>query len=280
MKQYLRPEQSRYNKYSIGQHFFGFFHKIELPLTTILCLIFIVMSKSNSGLTNGISNVIYNTSIPILRTLSYPFTTTASLIFDFQELVNAKKKNKILKEENQSLQKILIESVYIKNENKELKEVLRFVTPRSTNYMMVQVIGKSYGLFNHNLTIRHYDEGQIKDGSIAIFKKSVVGRVVRSFNDEAKVMLLTDAKSRIPVISGSSRNRGILAGYNSDLMEIKYLAKNHAIAEGELIFTSSDGDQIPPGILAGVVTKVKAGKVYVKIAEDIANVDHLTILQY
>lgn len=280
MKQYLRPEKSKFNKYSIGKHFVGFFQKIELVLVTTLCLILIVMSKSNSGFTNGISNVIYNTSIPVLKTLSYPFTTTATLILDFQELVSAKKKNKILKEENQILQKILIESVYIKNENRELREVLRFVTPRSTNYMMVQVVGRSYGLFNHNLTIRHYDGNQIKDGSIAIFKKSVVGRVIQSFDDEARVMLLTDAKSRIPVISGNSRSRGILAGYNSYLMEMKYLSKNHTITEGELIFTSSDGDQIPPGILAGIVTKVKSGKVYVKIAEDITNIDQLTILQY
>ncbi len=91
---------------------------------------------------------------------------------------------------------------------------------------------------------------------------------------------MTDYRSRIPVISSNSRNRGILTGKNSQIMEIKYLSKNHNIAEGELIFTSSDGDQIPPGILVGKVVNVKGVRVFVKMVEDVNDIDQLTIIQY
>lgn len=280
MKQYLRPEKSNFNKYSIGAHFIAFLNKIELTFLIILSLIFISMSRSDHALTKYISNTIFNISMPVVNILSYPFKTTYDLILDFQDLVNAKEQNILLKEENEQLRGILVDSIYIKNENEELKRILKFVVPKSTNYMTVQIIGRSYGLFNHNFTVKHDQDAVVKDGSIVVYKKSVIGRVVETFGSKSRVMLLTDAKSRIPIVSANSRDRGILTGKNSDTMQIEYLSKDHNIQEGELIFTSSDGNQIPPGILTGVVTKVSSEKVYVKIAEDIANIDHITILQY
>ncbi len=280
MKQYLRPEQARFNKYNIASHFINFLNKIELYFLVFLCLIFISMSRSDHIVTRYISSAIFSASTPIVNIFSYPFKTVYTLILDFQELVDAKKQNVTLRKENQELRKILVNTIYIKNENKELKEILKFVVPKSTNYMTVQIVGRSYGLFNHNFTVKHPDDASIKTGSIVVYKKSVVGRVVQTFAGKSRVMLLTDAKSRIPVVSADSRARGILTGYNSSEMEIRYLSKNHGITQGELVFTSSDGDQIPPGILAGVVTKVELDRVFVKLAENINNIDYLTILQY
>ena len=280
MKQYLRPEKSNYNQYSIRGHFVSFFSKIELFFLIILCVLFISMSKSNHNFTKAISNTIFTIATPIVDVFSYPFKTAYILILDFQELVDAKEQNASLRLENQELKKAVVNTVYVKKENQELRKVLRFAAPKSTNYMTVQVIGRSYGLFNHNLTVKHPQQSVIKDGSIVIYKKSVIGRVVQTLSEKSRIMLLTDAKSRIPVVSADSRNRGILTGSNSNIMEIKYLSKNHTITEGELIFTSSDGGQIIPGILTGVVTKVSSGRVFVEIVEDINNIDQVTILQY
>ncbi len=280
MKQYLRPERTSFNKHSIGQHFVGFFNRIELPFLLILCLIFIYLSKSNHAITSNLSYATFRVMNPVVNVISYPFKTTVSLIFNFQELVSAKKQNRQLKKENGQLKKAITESIYIKNENKELKNILKFLIPKGMNYSMVQITGRSYGMFNHNFTVKYDDDINIKDGSVAIYEKSVVGRIVNPVKGNSKVMLLTDSKSRLPVISVNSRDRGILSGSNSDIMEMKYLSKNHAVAEGELIYTSSDGGQIPPGILAGIVVKVESGRVFVKIAEDINNIDRLTILQY
>lgn len=280
MKNYISPKNSRFNRYSIRSHFIDFIVKIEFCLIIFVCILFIALSKSGSKFTKDSSDLIYNIVNPVANVISSPFRMVISVIVDFGDLVDAKKENIRLRDQNQELQSALLKLSYVDSENRELKEILNFVLPKSTKFTTLKIFGRTYGIFNHNFTVTKDPNQDLHDGDITIFKKSVIGRVVYSFDDMARVMLLTDSKSRIPVISSNSRNRGILTGNNSQTMEIKYLSKNHSIVEGELIFTSSDGDQIPPGILVGKVTKVSGKRAFVRMAEDVNDIDQVTIIQY
>ena len=86
--------------------------------------------------------------------------------------------------------------------------------------------------------------------------------------------------SRIPIITSKTRVRGILAGNGSGIMEILYLPKNHTITEGDWIFTSGDGDTLPPGLLVGVVKKADKDYVGVAMVENINNADIVTVMHY
>ncbi|NBU82995.1 MAG: rod shape-determining protein MreC, partial [Flavobacteriaceae bacterium] len=59
-----------------------------------------------------------------------------------------------------------------------------------------------------------------------------------------------------------------------------YLPKNHQIAVGDKIFTSSDGDVVPPGLLVGVVRKIDKNFVYITGVEDINNLNIVSIIDY
>jgi cell shape-determining protein MreC len=64
-------------------------------------------------------------------------------------------------------------------------------------------------------------------------------------------------------------------------MEILYLPKVIGISEREMIFTSGDGDTLPPGLLVGIVKKVdKSGKVTVAMVENINNLNMVTVIEY
>jgi cell shape-determining protein MreC len=58
------------------------------------------------------------------------------------------------------------------------------------------------------------------------------------------------------------------------------LPKNHGIEENDWVFTSGDGDTLPPGLLIGVVKKVDKEEVKVAMVEDVSNADIVTILDY
>ena len=63
-------------------------------------------------------------------------------------------------------------------------------------------------------------------------------------------------------------------------MEILYLPKNHDIKEGDWIFTSGDGDSLPPGLLVGVVKEAKKDYVGVAMIENINSMDVATVINY
>ncbi len=108
----------------------------------------------------------------------------------------------------------------------------------------------------------------------------MIGRTIDARGNRSRLLLPTDARSHIPIIASKARARGVLMGNNSSLMEIEYLPRDHGIEVGDLIFTSSDGETLPPGILIGVVKDVDGHYVSVQMIQDVANADVATIVEY
>jgi rod shape-determining protein MreC len=62
----------------------------------------------------------------------------------------------------------------------------------------------------------------------------------------ARVLLITDLNSRIPVVIESSRDQAILAGDNSDRPRLDYLRPNARVTPGDRVVTSGLGRHLPP----------------------------------
>ena len=265
----------------IIQHSFNLvFRKIETIFFIILSVIFLITSKINRDFSSKVSNIFITISTPIIKIISFPVNGSIDLIVNFGELATAKKENIKLREELFKLQNYYLTSLAIHQENKELRSALNFVKSKTENYKVARIIGMSHQAFDQKLLIDSGKSRDIKEGQIIAGNRGVIGRVSEVFDDKSRILLLTDSSSRIPIIASRARNRGILAGNNSGLMEILYLPKNHQIAVGDKIFTSSDGDTVPPGLLIGVVKKIDKNSVYVSGIEDINSLNIVTIIDY
>ncbi len=265
----------------IIQHSFNLvFRKIETIFFIFLCIICLIASKINRDFSNKVSNGFITISTPVIKIISLPISSSIDLIVNFNKLAMAKKENIQLKEELFKLQNYYLTSLAIHQENKELRSALNFVKSKTENYKIARVIGMSHQAFDQKLLIDSGESRDIKEGQIIAGNRGVIGRVSEVFEDKSRILLLTDSSSRIPIIASRARNRGILAGNNSGLMEILYLPKNHQINIGDKIFTSSDGDAVPPGLLIGVVRKIDKNSVYVSGIEDINSLNIVTIIDY
>lgn len=277
--QHLNFSNKRVN-YSIKHSFGLVFNKIETVFFSFLCVICLIVSKVDHDFSRDVSSVFVNISVPIAKFAAFPFNAAFSLVTDFGELVRAKEENKNLKEELEKLRSFYIKSLNIHQENKDLREMLQFVSSKSANFKVAQIIGRSRPLFNQKIFIDAGKDRGLKEGEIITGKRGVIGRVAEVYENKSHIFLLNDAISRIPVITSQARAKGILAGNGSGMMEILYLPKNHDIQVDEMIFTSGDGDTLPPGLLAGVVRKVNKDSVLVSMVEDVNNADLVTILSY
>ena len=277
--QHLNFSNKRVN-YSIKHSFGLVFNKIETVFFSFLCVVCLVVSKVDHDFSRDVSSVFVDISLPVAKFAAFPFNVAFSLVTDFGELVRAKEENQNLKEELEKLRSFYIKSLNIHQENKDLREMLQFVSSKSANFKVAQIIGRSRPLFNQKIFIDAGEDRGLKEGEIITGKRGVIGRVAEVYENKSHIFLLNDAISRIPVITSQARAKGILAGNGSGMMEILYLPKNHNIQVGEMIFTSGDGDTLPPGLLAGVVSKVNKDSVLVSMVEDVNNADLVTILAY
>lgn len=276
---YISPKHSSHN-YSIKHSFGLVFNKIETVFFSFLCVISLVVSKVDRDFSKDVSSSFVDLSLPIAKFAAFPFNVTIDLVTNFGELIQAKGENKDLKEELEKLRSFYIKSLNIYQENKELREMLQFVSLKSANFKVAQVLGNSRPTFNKKIFIDAGENRNLKEGEIVIGKRAVIGRVVEIYEEKSHILLLNDATSRIPIITSETRVKGILAGNGGELMEIFFLPKKHNIKVGEMIFTSGDGDTLPPGLLAGVVRKVDENSVMVSMAENANSADLVTIIGY
>jgi rod shape-determining protein MreC len=277
--QYLNLDKKRAN-YSIKHSFRLVLGKIETVLFIVICVMCIATSNSNKDFSKKVSEFFINISLPVANLLSHPVNSVFSLTSGLSDLIAAKKENVELKKQIDELKSHYIKSLNIYEENEELRKTLSFVSSKSTNFKVVEVIGRSKPLFDQKIFVSAGADRDLKEGEIVTGKIGVIGRVLEVFENKSHILLLNDATSRIPVISSKTRDRGVLVGDGTGLMEIIYLPKNHSIKVGEMIFTSGDGDTLPSGLLAGVVRKVGKDSVLVSMVEDVNNADLVTVLSF
>ncbi len=256
------------------------FRKIETVLFSVLCVVFLVISKVNHEFSKDVSFTFINASLPVVKFAAFPFNGVIALLTDFSELIDAKKENKRLSEELEKLKSFYVGSLDIDEENKKLRETLNFVTAKSSSFKVARIIGFSNQLFNQKAFIDAGKNRDIKEGEIVTANRSVIGRIEEVGEDKSRLLLLNDATSRIPVITSKARIRGILVGNGSNLMEILYLPKNHKIEVGDYVFTSGDGDTLPSGLLVGVVKRVSNDSALVAMVQDFGSADIVTIVNF
>ncbi len=279
MKQYLNFGQKKSNL-SIQQSFSLVIKKIEVLLFSFLCIICIIASKVSEDFAKEVSFIFVGISTPIVETISFPVNSTIDILTDFKDLVKAKKENILLKTELQKMRAYYIATLNTHQENKDLKQALNFVKDKSTNYRVAQVIGWSHQLFNNNVIIDAGTNRGIREGNMVVGNIGVIGRIEHVEEKKSRLILINDSTSRIPVMISNARVRGILAGNNSNLMEIIYTSKGKEIEVGDMVYTSGDGDTLPPGLFIGRIKKVENNLILVSMVEDITNLNFVTIIDY
>ncbi len=273
---FLQTKSSYSFKYSFGL----VFKKIETVLFCLLCVIFLITSRVNEDFSKEVSFAFVSVSLPVVEFAAFPFNSVISLLTDFHELVDAKNQNQDLKEQLTKLRDFHIKALNVYQENRELRSILNFVSSKTSSFKAVRITGRSNQLFNQKLFVDAGKNREIKEGSLVTGDHGAIGRISEVGEDKSRLILLTDPSSRVPIIASKSRTRGILSGNGTASMEILYLPKNHNIEEGDWIFTSGDGDTLPPGLLIGVVQKVDKDSVRVAMSEDVNNVSIVTVMNY
>ncbi len=280
MKQYINYDSGSKVNLSIYYYISHFLKKIEFVSLIAICLILIGISKSNKGFNDKISLFFVDISLPISKTIAFPFGVSSQGANYFQELAQAKRENIILKAENEKLKSIYIKALNISQENEELQELLKFIKAKSIKYQSVRLITKPSQAYGSNIIINAGKNHGIQENSVITGKQSVIGRVIQVNDNISRVLTITDNNSKIPVITSNSRIRGILTGHNKKIMSIDYLDKDHHISVGDMVYTSGDGEHLPPGLLVGIVVKVKGTNVKVRAAENADNINLAAISKY
>lgn len=148
-------------------------------------------------------------------------------------------------------------------ENARLRELLEFKERRpDLKLRPARVIGRDVTPFFRVLRVKldaHSLDFTVKERMAVVSADGVVGQVVEVYDGYADVMLVSDPRSRVDVMTQRNRTRGMVngLGHSKDYAaQIAYLRRKDEIAQGDAVVTSGKGGVYPAELVVGAVTDV------------------------
>ena len=152
---------------------------------------------------------------PILEAISKPIATVSKGVQNFQELAVIRDENAKLKQQNARLMQWQTVARKLQSENAALQQLLGVVHDKSAKYVSARVIAGSGGAFSNMMIVNAGLNNGVHKGQAVVSDRGIIGRVSQVSNRSARVLLLTDINSRVPVLIESNRTRAIMAGGNT-----------------------------------------------------------------
>lgn len=217
---------------------------------------------------------------PILDAISRPAATAAHVVESVVEVQNAFEENQRLKAENARLLQWKQAALRLEAENISLRSLLKATPEPSASFITARVIAAPGSSFLRTLVVTAGRRDGVRKGQAAIAGSGLVGRVIEVGEWSARILLLTDINTRIPVVLERSRQRAVMAGDNSDQTRLLYLPPEAPVQVGERVVTSGHGGQFPPGLPVGVVSSAGERGVRVQPNVDLSRVEHLQLVEF
>jgi rod shape-determining protein MreC len=193
---------------------------------------------------------------PLQQAASSLGAAISALWNHYFNLVHTARLNEELKKEIAGLRLQLTELEELRQENLRLGALLKLQAPNSPPQTAAMVVGWDASNNFRTAIINKGANHGVHSQMAVINSQGVVGRVVWSSPNYAKILLLIDSNSAIDVLVQRSRARGIVEGAGDDKLRLKYIMHADEVAVGDLIIASGVEGVFPKGALVGKVRAI------------------------
>ena len=143
---------------------------------------------------------------------------------------------------------------FILAENKRLKETID-----DLDYFSDEIVGKvlldKKSPFLQSVIVNKGSKDKVTIGMAVLDGDYLVGKVVDVTYSTARILLLTDLNSKIPVDILPNNVKSILSGTGEESGIIQYIKSENIIENQSKVFTSGAGGIFKPGIAIGEISK-------------------------
>jgi len=232
--------------------------KFSLLTLTFVSIFIILLSsldfKAIRYLKIAINEIVYRSSFVVSIPENFIVDTFIE-ITDYSTFFNDYKKNK---KELSNLKSKNISSEIIQFENKELKELINDYVS-SSDKVLAKIIVDHDSPFLKSLIINKGSKDNIKIGTNVFDQSYLVGRVIEVNYKTARVLLLSDLNSNVPVTIAPQNVQAIITGSGGNYGEIKYIKDGitDKFSNESIVYTSGTGAIFKSGIPIGKLKMIE-----------------------
>jgi len=246
----------------------------------LLCAVLIVVGRAEPRVLERLRTLVLDVAGPVADAVSQPVVATQRVADGIAELLSLHSENAILREENARLAQWQVVARSLDAENRELRRLLQVPGDPPLGFVTGRVVANSGGSFVHSVLVLAGSGDGAAKGHVAVAADGLAGRVTEIGERAARVLLLTDMNSNVPVVLERSRERAIAAGDNSGRLRLLFLAPAAQPQIGDRIVTSGHGGVFPPGIPVGAVVGFRDGVALVQPFVEAARLEYVRLVDY
>lgn len=250
--------------------------RLTLPVLIVLSLALMLLGRASPGVPEHARTAVSDALAPLYGALALPLNAARDAIADLRDSFSLRGENAALRAENARLRRWYDVAMALDAENATLKANLHWIPDPALSFVTAHVVADAGGVYARSVLISVGPNNPVRKGQIALDAFGLVGRVTELGARSARILLITDINSRIPVMLEGSHAHAILAGGNTAEPRLIYLPAGSHPAEGERVVTSAEANAFPSGLLVGTVHYAENGAIEVTPA---ANLDRLEIVR-
>lgn len=206
----------------------------------------------------------FSTAIYPLQKLANAPSTVYGRISEFFLSHNLVEENEHLKQQHLADSGQLQRLRALEAENSQLRKLLQTAQRIEGQAAIAEILHVPRDPFNRKVMLDKGSQGGIQPGQVVVDDAGVVGQITRTYPWMSEVTLITDKDHSVPVQVVRNGLRSVISGTGKEgALELRYVAVNTDIQEGDLLATSGIDGVYPPGLPVAVVSKIERNSAYV-----------------
>ncbi|WP_417259414.1 rod shape-determining protein MreC [Celeribacter sp.] len=255
---------------------------IRRLLVGLLVLVFLalfVLWRIDSPRVERIRANLVDTFVPSFSWALVPVTKFVGMVEGFQSYQRIYEQNQELRRELRQMTAWKEAALQLEQKNAKLLDLNQVRIDPKYTYVTGVVMADSGSPFRQSVVLNVGARDGIMDGWATMDGVGLVGRISGVGENTARVILLTDSNSRLPVAIQPSGQRAILAGDNSPRPPLEFIESPELVRPGDRVVSSGDGGVFPPGLLIGQVALGPDRRLRVALSADYERLDYLRVLR-
>lgn len=254
--------------------------KIFVVLFIVFSFILIFVGKPDNVILSRTSGIVADFMSPFIKIISYPIYIVGTFINDVKNFRYVDERNKELKTEVSKLKEQLNYFKQIEVENQQLRKLNNFTTNGVNFLLSTRVLGASGSGFTHSFLVDAGAKDGVKKYQGVIVDGYLVGQINSVGHNYSRMILVSDASSKIPVQVERTKTRAFLVGDNTDYPQLVHFENQEPVQIGDVVVTSGMGENLPSGLPIGIIGSISEDDgIIVQPFVNKSNIDYIKVIK-
>lgn len=217
-------------------------------------LILLLIARVNPENGARLRGVMLDLVTPVWQVVRAPFDGIGSVIAAAGDYFGAVSRAEALRRDLDAARAELQRANAERLELRQLRRTLQVAAPQRRLIVTARIVSATSGSVSRTALIAAGRGQGVLPGLPVIGADGLIGRTVEAGGGAARVLLLTDPASRVPVTIVRTGQAALVAGANGPRLELRdRVGADIPLRIGDRLVTSGDGGVFPPGIPVGTV---------------------------